>query len=105
MPRYFSKFVNGKVSFFPVQATWRDKSSILGYFNDFTKSYTETDFLRDLYEANYALDKINIFVLDEMNISRVEYYFADFLSVLEYPVEERKIRIMQLPHDSFHLPN
>lgn len=101
LPRYFAKFVNGKVSFFPVQATWRDKSSVLGYFNDFTKSYTETDFLRDLYEANYTLDKINIFVLDEMNISRVEYYFADFLSVLEYPVEERKIRIMQLPHGFF----
>ena len=32
-----------------------------------------------------------------MNISRVEYYFADFLSVLEYPVDEWKLKIMQLP--------
>ena len=36
-------------------------------------------------------------VLDEMNISRIEYYFADFLSVLEYPKEEWKLKIMQLP--------
>ena len=33
-----------------------------------------------------------------MNISRVEYYFADFLSILEYPLEERRMKIMQLPY-------
>lgn len=33
-----------------------------------------------------------------MNISRVEYYFADFLSVLEYPKELWKLKIMQLPY-------
>lgn len=98
LPRYFAKFVNGKVTFLPVQSTWRDKSSILGYFNDFSKTYNETDFLLNLYEANYNLDQINIFVLDEMNISRVEYYFADFLSVLEYPSDQWKLRIIQLPY-------
>ncbi len=99
LPRYFAKFVNGTVSFLPVQATWRDKSSILGYFNDFSKTYSETDFLVKLYEASYNPDRINIFVLDEMNISRVEYYFADFLSVLEYPSDQWKLRIMHLPYD------
>lgn len=97
LPRYFAKFINAKVTFLPVQSTWRDKSSILGYFNDFTKTYAETDFLLNLYDANYNPDQINIFVLDEMNISRIEYYFADFLSVLEYPQNEWKLRIMQLP--------
>ena len=43
-------------------------------------------------------------VLDEMNISRIEYYFADFLSVLEYPKEEWKLKIMQLPF-GFIAPN
>lgn len=98
LPRYFAKFINAKVTFIPVQATWRDKSSLLGYFNDFSRIYNETDFLLSLYEAGYNPDQINIFVLDEMNISRVEYYFADFLSVLEYPSDEWKIRIMQLPY-------
>ena len=98
LPRYFAKFVNAKVTFLPVQATWRDKSSVLGYFNDFARTYSETDFLLSLYEAGYNPDQINIFVLDEMNISRVEYYFADFLSVLEYPEDEWKIRVMQLPY-------
>lgn len=98
LPRYFAKFINAKVTFLPVQSTWRDKSSILGYFNDFSKTYNETDFLLSLYEANYNLDQINIFVLDEMNISRVEYYFADFLSILEYPSDQWKLRIIQLPY-------
>lgn len=97
LPRYFAKFVNAEVVFLPVQVTWRDKTSILGYFNDFSKTYNETDFLLKLYEASYNPDRIHIFVLDEMNISRVEYYFADFLSVLEYPSDQWKIRIMQLP--------
>lgn len=99
LPRYFAKFVNANLLFVPVQTTWRDKSSIIGYFNDFSKTYTETDFLLNLYHANYNPDQIHIFVLDEMNISRVEYYFADLLSVLEYPVEDWKLRLMQLPHN------
>ena len=99
LPRYFCKFANGNVLFLPVQATWRDKSNILGFFNDFSKTYTETDFLTGLYNANYDKDRIHMFVLDEMNISRVEYYFADLLSVLEYPIPDWRLRLMHLPHD------
>ena len=98
LPRYFAKFINAEVLFVPVQATWRDKTSLIGYFNDFSKVYAETEFLNKLYSSNYNPDKIHIFVLDEMNISRVEYYFADFLSVLEYPEDERRLKIMQLPY-------
>ena len=99
LPRYFCKFVGGEVLFLPVQATWRDKSNILGFFNDFSRTYTETDFLTGLYNANYDVDRIHMFVLDEMNISRVEYYFADLLSVLEYPVPDWRLRLMHLPHE------
>ena len=99
LPRYFAKFINGRVLFLPVQATWRDKSSILGFFNEFSTNYSETDFLVELYHANYNPDVIHMFVLDEMNISRVEYYFADLLSVLEYPEADWKLKIMQLPYD------
>jgi len=97
LPRYFAKYVNGSVLFMPVQATWRDKTNLVGFFNEFSKTYSETEFLSSLYRANYNPDMINIFVLDEMNISRVEYYFADLLSVLEYPVAEWKLKVMQLP--------
>lgn len=97
LPRYFAEYTGGRAIFVAVQSTWRDRSDILGYVNDFTGTYNQTDFLTALYEANYDSDKIYVFVLDELNISRVEYYFADFLSVLEYPEEEQKIRIFQPP--------
>ncbi len=99
LPRYFAEFIGANVLFMPVQATWRDKTSIIGFYNEFSKTYTETAFLTALYEANYEPDTLHFYVLDEMNISRVEYYFADLLSVLEYPVPEWKLKIMSVPHD------
>lgn len=99
LPRYFARFIGGNVLFMPVQATWRDKTNIIGFFNEFTQTYSETEFLANLYRANYDKDRIHIYVLDEMNISRVEYYFADLLSVLEYPEEEWKLKVMQVPYN------
>ncbi|MCQ2797183.1 MAG: hypothetical protein MJ241_01820 [Bacilli bacterium] len=102
--RYFSEFISEDPFFEAVQATWRDKTSILGYYNDFSRTYNETEFLKRLYLASYKKNHINVMVLDEVNISRVEYYFADFLSVLEYPKDHWKLKIMQLPYD-FDAPN
>ena len=39
---------------------------------------------------NYK-DRVYIGVLDEMNISRVEYYFAEMLSLLEMPNEDQRV--------------
>ena len=77
-----------------MQASWKDRGDILGYYNDFTAKFRETPFLRALYRANYETDEINLMVLDEMNLSRVEYYFADFLSVLELDTKNWKIELM-----------
>ncbi len=97
--RYFSNFISEKSFFVLVQATWRDRTSILGYWNDFSKTYNETEFLKRLYQATYESQDINVMVLDEMNIARIEYYFADFLSIMEYPLDERVLKIMNLPYD------
>lgn len=99
LARYFSEFISEKSYFEAVQATWRDRTSILGFYNDFSKTYNETEFLKRLYDYSYKNEHINIMVLDELNISRIEYYFADFLSVLEYPEDEWKLKIMQFPYD------
>ena len=95
LPRYFSEYVGSKAFFAPVQSTWRDRTDVLGFYNDFSKVFKETAFLKCLYEADYTPEKFNLMVLDEMNLSRVEYYFADFLSVLEYPAEDWKVTLMQ----------
>lgn len=42
-----------------------------------------------MYEAHYY-DDMKIVILDEMNIARVEYYFAEMLSILELPREEER---------------
>ena len=94
MPRAVSNFISTEAKFTPVQSTWRDRSDLLGYYNDFTKDFKETDFLKNLYAASYS-DKVNMMVLDEMNLSRIEYYFADFLSVMEFPADQWQIKVYE----------
>ena len=84
LPYCMGRFFKHNASICPVQPSWRDRSGLLGYYNDFTKKFTETEFLRATYEALYRND-CNIAVLDEMNLARVEYYFAEFLSIMEMP--------------------
>ncbi len=85
----FEKYINNVLDPIAIQPMWKERSDVIGYFNEFTKKFNETDMLVQLYEANYN-DKIYIIVLDEVNIARVEYYFAEFLSLLEYPNEEQR---------------
>jgi hypothetical protein len=80
----WGKFVKKDSCVASVQPSWRDKTGLLGYFNEFTKKFNETDVLAALYVAGYD-DDVHTIILDEMNIARVEYYFAEMLSVLEIP--------------------
>ncbi|MEG4838251.1 hypothetical protein [Microcoleus sp. B9-D4] len=73
-----------------VQAGWRDRQDLIGYYNSFEGKFYETEFLTALYEAQCPefRDQIYIIILDEMNLSRPEQYFADFLSKLEQDAPE-----------------
>lgn len=94
LPYAFGKFVGKDTTVVSVQPAWRERTELYGYYNEFTKKYSETDFLRAIYEANYYRDP-HIVILDEMNIARVEYYFAEMLSILEMPrQEEWKVNIV-----------
>lgn len=78
-----------------VQPSWRDRTDIFGYLNEFTKKFNETDFLAYLYEAGFT-DEIYTVILDEMNLARVEYYFAEMLSILEmHSTKDWKIEVVQ----------
>ena len=78
----------------PIQPMWKERSDIVGYFNEFTKRFNETTLLCKLYEAG-GKDDIYITVLDEVNIARIEYYFAEFLSLLEIPdAKKRKLEVV-----------
>ena len=76
------KFFNFDSAIIPVQPSWKDRSELLGYYNEFTKKFNETEFLKALYTTTYRQD-LDIIVLDEMNLARIEYYFAEFLSIME----------------------
>ena len=90
LPYAFGKFVKKDTSVISVQPAWRERTELYGYFNEFSKKYSETDFLRAVYEANYFRDP-HLVILDEMNIARVEYYFAEMLSTLELPRREDQV--------------
>lgn len=114
LPYAFGKFVQKDTTVVSVQPSWRERTELYGYFNEFTKKYSETDFLRAIYESNYYRDP-HFVILDEMNIARVEYYFAEMLSILEMPIQsEWKIDIVSavwendpclIEHGSVHIPN
>ena len=84
LPYSFGKFLQVDTTIASVQPSWRDRTELFGYFNEFTKNFNETEVLKRIYSSNYNND-INLILLDEMNIARVEYYFAEMLSILEMP--------------------
>ena len=95
LPRAFMDFMGANTIEVPVQSSWKDRNDLLGFYNDFKKQYKETEFLKALYTATHDPNNIYLIVLDEMNLSRIEYYFADLLSVLEKPrVEDWKIELI-----------
>lgn len=94
LPYMLGKFLNNDATVAPVQPSWRDKSELFGYFNEFSKKFNETDVLTRIYESGKN-SELNLIILDEMNISRVEYYFAEMLSIMEMPeVSEWKLELV-----------
>ncbi len=78
-----------------VQSGWRDNMDLMGYYNSFEHKYKETEFFKALYLANLPKynDTLFFIILDEMNLSRPEHYFADFLSLLEQKEDEQYITV------------
>ena len=90
----FGEFVDNRSTVIPVQPMWKERTDLIGYYNEFTGRFNETLLLEKMYEAG-ASEDMYVTVLDEMNIARVEYYFAEFLSLLELPdPEERYLTVV-----------
>jgi hypothetical protein len=85
LAKAFAKAVGGHCTDIAVQAGWRDRDDLLGHYNAFEKRFYERECLQGLYRSQTAAykDRCNIILLDEMNLSRPEQYFAEFLSALE----------------------
>ena len=105
LPYMLGKYFQNDATIASVQPSWRDRTELFGFFNEFTKKFNETEVLKRIYEASYN-DDINVIILDEMNIARVEYYFAEMLSILEMPnPNEWRIDLVpsSWPSDPAHL--
>lgn len=75
--------IGGVCTVVPVKPNWTGPEDLLGYYNPMERSYQATPFLIALQAAARQPDVPHFICLDEMNLARVEHYFADFLSLLE----------------------
>ena len=100
LPYAMGKFFENDATIVSVQPSWRDRTELFGYYNEFSKRFNETEVLRTIYEASWN-DDVNVIILDEMNIARVEYYFAEMLSIMEMPdADEWRIEIVPSSWDN-----
>lgn len=99
LPLAFVSAVDGGREVVEVQAGWRDRQDLVGYYNAFHRHYYATNFLQALYRAGTPAfrDRLFLIVLDEINLSRPEQFFADFLSALEQPMEDRRLTLVSDP--------
>ncbi|KYZ65003.1 AAA family ATPase [Bacillus sp. GZT] len=73
---------NGQFTLIPIRPDWSDSSDLLGYVN-LQGEFQERPLIKVLEAADANPNRPYFVVLDEMNLARVEYYFSDFLSVIE----------------------
>ena len=91
LPRIFSESISGFSRLIPVESSWRDRNELLGYYNDFNKKFNAKSFTIELYRSTKRRCKEvpTFIVLDEMNLARIEYYFSDFLAILQEPDHDK----------------
>ncbi len=97
LPKIVSEALMSVCDIIEVESSWRDKNELLGYYNEFNKVYTPKKFTQALYRACLNSDTLTFIVLDEMNLSRIEYYFSDFLSLMENEPDKRELQLLNTP--------
>ncbi len=67
----------------PVQPNWIGRQDLIGAYDPIRKLYYPSAIVDMLVEAAHDPERLFVICLDEINLGKVEYYFADFLSVTE----------------------
>jgi hypothetical protein len=96
LPLAFARAIGAGAAVIEVQAGWRDRQDLIGHFNTFERRFYESEFLQAIYRAStpHHRDTPFIVVLDEMNLSHPEQYFADLLSALEQDQHRQRLVLM-----------
>ena len=97
----------------PVAPNWTTNEDLLGYHNPLSGKYHDTSFSAFLRRAGLEhkaaqeagqTPRPYHLILDEMNLARVEYYFARFLSAMEVRARGGEATIELAPGDTVPLP-
>jgi 5-methylcytosine-specific restriction endonuclease McrBC GTP-binding regulatory subunit McrB len=94
--RLFAKAIDAHYTLISVSSSWKSDADLLGFFDKASGTFKETRFVTLIRAALQAYKKglpdIFFVCLDEMNLARIEHYFAKFLSAMEgLHMEDRKI--------------
>ena len=73
---------NGRYRLIPVRPDWNDSADLLGYYN-LQGEFVAGPLVKVIKDAIQNPYKPYFVCLDEMNLARVEYYFSEFLSIIE----------------------
>ena len=82
LDRRETELVENKL-FVSVKGNWTDNTELFGFYNILEEKYNLTPVLQFFLTAKEYPTKPFFLILDEMNLSKVEHYFSDFLSCLE----------------------
>ncbi len=82
--RATAEAIGGVCKVIAVKPNWTGPEDLLGYYNPIERNYQATPFLLALQAAASNPSVPYFICLDEMNLARIEHYFADFLSLLEH---------------------
>ncbi|UQN08782.1 AAA family ATPase [Deinococcus sp. QL22] len=103
----YARAAHAEVGVFPVAPNWTSNEDLLGFYSPLDGGhYHHTPFSRFLLEAgqSYRAAKASghtpkpyHLILDEMNLARVEYYFAQFLSKMELRARGQETEITLSP--------
>lgn len=85
--------------FISVRPDWLDGKEVLGFYNVLTEEYSIRPFASLLLRAHRSPEQPHFAILDEMNLARVEHYFADLLSA----TESRTVKEGKLRQEAVHL--
>lgn len=89
----FAETLGGVAKIIPVKPNWTSSDDLIGYYNPLQMSFLPTPFTEAIVEAINNPNQLYFICLDEMNLARVEYYFADFLSKLEERSKQPEIEL------------
>jgi hypothetical protein len=88
LPSLVTELTTGKIERVSVRPDWTDSSDVLGYV-DLQDNFRPGVVLKAARAASTDSERFHVCLLDEMNLARVEHYFAEVLSAIE---DRRKAR-------------